>query len=1010
MGETTKAEKTATSFFGKLALAAVVLLLSFSVNAQGWEKVYGAGKTDEGQIVLQTLDLGYLAVGNSNSFGTDNDQDIYVVRTDVDGTLIWSKVYDEGIIENASAALEMENGSVVILGDIQQTVGAQPDIYLLQITKKGKEEWSSIIESDLEERASAFVQTSDGGFAIIGKSMNEAGDFDVLFLKVDENGQEVFRKTYQFFENMDLDEEGVGIVKIEGGYVFVANVENPNAAVDNDMMLVRIDELGTIIWEEQISTLYEGIYREDIAMDLLRTQNGEVVIAGVRGDTASFFDSKEAYVSRYTLDGDMVWEKVFGADLNEELLSIIELPNQELVAVGNVDVTESNTDVLLVRLSPDGEIIWERNLGRTFLSVESARDLALTKDGGFILTGFYGTISILGENLTLIKVDEQGNTLSSVISGRVFVDDGGTDCGYDIGEELLEGWLVEAKSADVTYFGTTDAIGRYQMTVDTGIYRVKIYPINEYWEACIEQYNSIAVTEFYDTTQNLNFPIFEGVACPYMEVDVSAPFAAICSDLTYTINYCNLGTAAAIDARIDVILDTEFTYADNSLGIMPTITDSLYSFPIGNISSNDCGSFQIFGSIPCDPDEPIINGQSVSVTAFAYPDTLCSPPDPNWDGAIIFPNGWCDTDSVKFSIKNLGADLNLGPDEDIHWIVTQDDVVLLEGDFDVLEADAELNIGLEKDGATYRLIAEQSPGYPGSKYPTVAIEGCADGDNEDYSTGFVTMFPEDDQESYISTDIQEIISSDDPILLRGYPKGYGESNAIMPNTDITYNLFFQNIGTDTIGRVVIRDTLSPNLDLTTVVPGASSHPCEFEVYDSGVLKITFSDITLLPGGSAEEASTYGFVKFRISQKLNNPLSTTIKNSAAVFFDYVAPQQSNEVSHTVSCYDLLNLNPEPEEMCLDTAVSTFIPELPKQPGVTIKVLPNPFSESTVIQLEGQSFKSLDFSLFDTMGRLIRREQHSGNEFVVTRGNLPSGVYIFKITSEGQLINSGKLLVR
>jgi hypothetical protein len=1001
MGETTNANYTTNTFLRKLSLTAVTILCSLiSMQAQGWDFTFGAEKTDEGQVVLQTNDWGYLALGTSESFGQDNDKDIYAVRTDVDGTVVWSGVFDEGIRENVAAAIELPNGSIVILGDIEQTPGEQPDLYLLQISKDGEYEWSSIIDTDTEERGNTIVQNGNGGFAIIGQTKNLAGDYDVLFVEVDENGIEQNRRTYQFIEDQDLDEQGAGLVKLDDGFAFVANLENPNAVSDNDIVLVRTDEAGEIIWTEVLSTFYNGIYREERVMDLIRTQNDELVISGYIADTAFVFDRLNAYAAKFDLDGQEIWSTSFGADLKEELNAIIELPDQSLVAVGLVEVTPDNGDILLCKLTPDGELEWQQQLGRTDY-LEVGADLALTVDNGFIITGYNGIILSLGNDLTLLKTDAQGNTLSSLITGRVFVDEFGDPCAYDPGEELLEGWLVEAKSDDITYYATTDAAGRYEILVDTGEYELTILPINDYWEPCIDDYNGITVSEFYDTLQNLNFPIFEGIACPFMEVDVSAPFLVECSDVDYTVSYCNLGTGPAINARVEVVLDEDLTYIDNSLGIPPTVDDSLYIFLIGNVASNECDAFEIYTELAC---EGIASGQAALVKAKIFPDTICTPPDPDWDGASIVPNGWCDTDSVKFTLTNLGADVDLDPGEQLNYIVTQDDLVLLYGSYETLEAEAILEIGVEKDGATYRLIAEQSPGHPGSKFPTIAIEGCVDNDTENYTTGFVAAFPENDQDPNVSIDVQEIISSDESILLRGYPKGYGVDNTIPVNTDITYNLFFENIGTDTIRRVVIRDTLSPHLDITSVTPGTSSHPFEFEVYNNGVLKITFSDITLLPGSSTAE-STYGFVKFRIAQKPNNPVGTVIENSAAVFFDYQTPQQTNAVLHTVGCEDLL----DQVEACLDS-VLVSISEAPNLEGVTIKVLPNPFLESTMIEVEGKDFRELTYSAFDMTGRMVQHRVFSGNQLVVTRDNLPAGMYIFKLTSEGQLIGNGKLLVR
>src|SRR5690606_28533275 len=77
-----------------------------------------------------------------------------------------------------------------------------------------------------------------------------------------------------------------------------------------------------------------------------------------------------------------------------------------------------------------------------------------------------------------------------------------------------------------------------------------------------------------------------------------------------------------------------------------------------------------------------------------------------------------------------------------------------------------------------------------------------------------------------------------------------------------------------------RDSISQFLDVTTVRPGAASHPYTFEILENGILKFIFDDINL-PGSSVNEAEYAGFVQFKIYKKLSNTAGTVILNSAAI---------------------------------------------------------------------------------------------------------------------------------
>src|SRR3972149_10089864 len=68
-----------------------VVLVKTDANGNPlWSKTYGGNKSESGSQVKQTLDGGYVIVGTTKSFGTNFD-DIYVIKTDSNGNLQWSR-------------------------------------------------------------------------------------------------------------------------------------------------------------------------------------------------------------------------------------------------------------------------------------------------------------------------------------------------------------------------------------------------------------------------------------------------------------------------------------------------------------------------------------------------------------------------------------------------------------------------------------------------------------------------------------------------------------------------------------------------------------------------------------------------------------------------------------------------------------------------------------------------------------------------------------------------------
>ncbi|NNE30537.1 MAG: hypothetical protein HKN16_12935, partial [Saprospiraceae bacterium] len=281
--------------------------------------------------------------------------------------------------------------------------------------------------------------------------------------------------------------------------------------------------------------------------------------------------------------------------------------------------------------------------------------------------------------------------------------------------------------------------------------------------------------------------------------------------------------------------------------------------------------------------------------------------------------------------------------------------------------------------------------HPGDSRPTISVEGCSDSGT--YNTGFATEWPEDDYDSNRSVSHEENIdiNTQTDQFLRGYPKGFDEEHLINSTTDLSFQINFRNSGPDTAIRVVIRDTISSLLDPSTIIPGASSHNYEYEVYGDGILKFTFENINLTPDGGADSE---GFVKYRVSQKPDNPFGSLIKNSATIYLGFDYPQYTGQTCHKISDSLLVRVIPEP------------------LPGLTgIEAFPNPFNEQTTIKIMGSlPIQEGLLRVYDGVGRLISVKEFFGKEIIIGRDEVASGALFFQLESGGRLLGTGQLIAQ
>ncbi len=982
----------------RLALMLAMLCASLVVTGQGYEKKFGGPKDDFGRAILQTKDHGYIEVGSTNGLpGDDNDIDIFVVRTDVDGTIVWTQRHDEGFIEQAEDVIQTSDGNYLVAGFRQLTADAPEQTYLVKLDREGEIIFSkSYGEDNVDERGRQIIRLPGEGYLITGyRKQPGSSRRDVLVIKVSEDGDEIWRSIV----GGSFSSEGFGtLAKPDGGFIVGANAQSSNNST-GDIALHGLDANGEVMWSKFYGTDNESEQLKNI----IRTQDNHLVFVG------STNNSNKALIAKADLNGDTLWyHEIDGGPLDDILNNVIEEDGGEnLVAVGQTVPTPENLDVLMVKVrASDGLILWQRRLGDE-KTLDVGEDLAQTLDGGFALAGFSARFDgVLGNEMVIIKTDDLGGLQTNYLRGKVYFPQA-NDCGpYQEGDLGLAGWLVKAESDNATFFGSTDSLGNYDLRVDRGTYELSLLRRNDRWDICNPASLIVDLTEPYDSNFH-DFPLQPAYDCPLLEVTMSATPAIQCDTQKITISYGNSGTALESNTRIDLALDENLTFISASPA-PAEINDTTIVFTIGDLAPSTEGTITVIARVACND---VVAGQSISSQAVISPLVTCVPVSDDWDRSSIVVTSRCDlVEGLSFTITNIGDAMT----ETSSYVIVEDIALREQGTFGPLPSMGSelipIDLSGEEEIGTFRLIAEQSEGHPGSQFPTAVVEGCQTGPTGEvaFSTGYVAQFPDNDGDLHLDILTQEIVALDEGAALQlvAYPRGYQDS-IIIPKTDIEYTVFFALPDNDSYERVVIRDTLPELLDFNSLEMGAASHPYDFVLYQGGILKITFDSIRIFSGGGTGEADAVtrqGYVTYRLSQEPNLIMGTVIRNRAAVYFDYESPVLSQEVRHVVGCANIFS-----EDGCLLTSAEDL---LPRAAGVTISVSPNPIIDRTTVRIQGWETQNTEFNfqLYDAAGRKVYQTAFRGDNFEFLRPKLAGGAYFFKISGGGFNIGAGHLILQ
>ena len=573
--------------------------------------------------------------------------------------------------------------------------------------------------------------------------------------------------------------------------------------------------------------------------------------------------------------------------------------------------------------------------------------------------------------------------IAAQTTGIVYVD-ANKNCIKDEDEAIIPNTVIA--TTDSTSYSFSDESGFYTLKTDTGLRNFNCIMPNYLWEQnCLDHPNAYTIhpISYQDSLGGFDFGLQYSIECPLMIVEVGTPFLRRCFTNTYTVHYCNTGTATAEDAEIHLSLGEAIIPLESSMPYNED-TENYLVFNIGTVGIGQCGSFTLTDSLSCDA----ILGSTACMEAFAFPNDLCFEDASLWDGSDLEINAACLGDSVIFEIRNTGEDMLV---ESEYRMYEDDLLTLVEPLF--LTAGEVLTLSHPASGQTFRVTAQQTPNHPISTFVTAVVELC--GTENMASVGFVNTQSNVHYSRFYNINCQEIIGSYDPNDKAVTPKGVGDEHRITDSQELEYKIRFQNIGSDTAFRVVVIDTIDTKfLDINSLKLGVSSHDYTAEVKDGKVLIFTFENIFLVDSATNEMASN-GFLMFKISQNIGNQRDDLIQNEAAIYFDYNQPVITNKTFNTIGLPHL----------------TTDIPIITQVQG-TIPASIFYENEHLYIKLSVVSNnEQYSFRLYDALGRFVTQiDKLSIPNHELLVGNLTKGVYVFEIQATNGKKTTGKFMVQ
>jgi hypothetical protein len=241
------------------------------MSATSFAKTYGGTNWDWAYSVQQTSDGGYIVAGYTWSFSVGY-YDIFLIKTDANGNVIWAKTYGGASFDWATSVQQTSDGGYIVAGATWSFGAGNGDIFLIKTDANGNLQWAKTYGGTFGEYARSVQQTSDGGYIVAGNTSSfGAGAVDIFLIKTDANGNMQWAKTYG---GIYTDSATSVQQTSDGGYI-VAGATWSFGAGNGDFFLIKTDANGNIIWAKT----YGGT-SYDLATSVQQTSDGGYIVAG----------------------------------------------------------------------------------------------------------------------------------------------------------------------------------------------------------------------------------------------------------------------------------------------------------------------------------------------------------------------------------------------------------------------------------------------------------------------------------------------------------------------------------------------------------------------------------------------------------------------------------------------------------------------------------------------------------------------------------------------------------
>jgi hypothetical protein len=209
------------------------------INASGkvlWNRTYGGNGDNAFRSVVATSEGDCVCAGYTNSIG-DGDYKVWLVKIDENGTLLWSDTYG-GAGSDLGYSLTMAEDGYVIAGETHSFGNGDGKAFVVRTDLNGKLIWQRAYGGQKFDSVDSIIPASSGGYVVAGFTFSFGqGQRNIWIFSIDDSGNVLWSRT----QGRQGFQEAYSIIEVAKDQFVVAGMTNPIGNGKYDYYVVEIN-------------------------------------------------------------------------------------------------------------------------------------------------------------------------------------------------------------------------------------------------------------------------------------------------------------------------------------------------------------------------------------------------------------------------------------------------------------------------------------------------------------------------------------------------------------------------------------------------------------------------------------------------------------------------------------------------------------------------------------------------------------------------------------------------